>query len=56
MAYILQKNFAPVEEIGGLVEVTCIEGQIPADFPEGVYLRNGVYICYIFLQFYATLV
>ncbi|KAK3212978.1 hypothetical protein Dsin_017684 [Dipteronia sinensis] len=36
-----QKNFAPVEEIGGLVEVTCIEGQIPADFPEGVYLRNG---------------
>ncbi|KAH7574260.1 hypothetical protein JRO89_XS03G0272600 [Xanthoceras sorbifolium] len=41
---ILQKNFAPVEEIGGLVEVACIEGQIPADFPEGVYFRNGVYV------------
>ncbi|KAL5783303.1 hypothetical protein ACOSP7_008332 [Xanthoceras sorbifolium] len=40
-AFVDLKNFAPVEEIGGLVEVACIEGQIPADFPEGVYFRNG---------------
>ncbi|OAY54225.1 carotenoid 9,10(9',10')-cleavage dioxygenase 1 [Manihot esculenta] len=36
-----QSNFAPVEEIGEAVEVTWIEGKIPTDFPEGVYVRNG---------------
>lgn len=39
---ILQSNFAPVEEIGETVEVTWIEGKIPTDFPEGVYVRNGM--------------
>lgn len=38
----LQKNFAPVEEIGSLVEINCTEGEIPPDFAEGVYIRNGI--------------
>ncbi|PHT35222.1 hypothetical protein CQW23_27022, partial [Capsicum baccatum] len=36
-----QSNFAPVEEIGEAVRVTEIQGKIPHDFPEGVYIRNG---------------
>ncbi|KAL0311969.1 UNVERIFIED_CONTAM: Carotenoid 9,10(9',10')-cleavage dioxygenase 1 [Sesamum radiatum] len=38
-----QSNFAPVEEIGEAVQVTAgsIDGRIPDDFPEGVYVRNG---------------
>ncbi|CAA2994050.1 carotenoid 9,10(9',10')-cleavage dioxygenase 1-like [Olea europaea var. sylvestris] len=36
-----QSNFAPVEELGEAVRVTCIEGSIPDEFPEGVYIRNG---------------
>ncbi|XP_055834723.1 carotenoid 9,10(9',10')-cleavage dioxygenase 1-like [Solanum dulcamara] len=36
-----QSNFAPVEEIGEAVRVTIIQGKIPNDFPEGVYVRNG---------------
>ncbi|KAK7282983.1 hypothetical protein RIF29_12148 [Crotalaria pallida] len=36
-----QRNFAPVEEIGEAVPVTNIQGQIPQDFPQGVYIRNG---------------
>ncbi|KAL3746757.1 hypothetical protein ACJRO7_015659 [Eucalyptus globulus] len=36
-----QKNFAPVQEIGEAVEVACLEGEIPAGFPEGVFVRNG---------------
>ncbi|XP_069147852.1 9-cis-epoxycarotenoid dioxygenase NCED1, chloroplastic-like [Solanum lycopersicum] len=36
-----QSNFAPVEEIGEAVRVTTIQGKIPNDFPEGVYIRNG---------------
>ncbi|KAK7311776.1 hypothetical protein RJT34_10124 [Clitoria ternatea] len=36
-----QSNFAPVEEIGEAVSITNIEGQIPYNFPEGVYIRNG---------------
>ncbi|XP_077252487.1 carotenoid 9,10(9',10')-cleavage dioxygenase 1-like [Tasmannia lanceolata] len=36
-----QINFGPVEEIGEAVKVNCIEGEIPIDFPEGVYIRNG---------------
>ncbi|XAR70858.1 9-cis-epoxycarotenoid dioxygenase [Bertholletia excelsa] len=35
-----QQNFVPVEEVGK-VEVYCSEGTIPADFTEGVYIRNG---------------
>ncbi|KAC9164488.1 hypothetical protein E3N88_46279 [Mikania micrantha] len=36
-----QKNFYPVEEIGEQVKVDCSHGEIPEDFPEGVYIRNG---------------
>ncbi|CAI9784894.1 unnamed protein product [Fraxinus pennsylvanica] len=36
-----QSNFAPVEELGEAIRVTSIEGRIPDDFPEGVYIRNG---------------
>ncbi|KAJ9702305.1 hypothetical protein PVL29_004176 [Vitis rotundifolia] len=36
-----QKIFAPVEEIGEAVEVICNEGNVPADFPQGIYIRNG---------------
>ncbi|XP_059639103.1 carotenoid 9,10(9',10')-cleavage dioxygenase 1-like, partial [Cornus florida] len=36
-----QSNLAPVEEVGEAVHVTNIEGRIPDDFPEGVYIRNG---------------
>ncbi|XP_051151592.1 carotenoid 9,10(9',10')-cleavage dioxygenase-like [Andrographis paniculata] len=36
-----QSNFAPVEETGEPVEVIAVEGEIPADFTEGVYIRNG---------------
>ncbi|KAI3698407.1 hypothetical protein L2E82_41928 [Cichorium intybus] len=35
------KNFAPVEEIGELVKVDHCQGEIPEDFPEGIYIRNG---------------
>lgn len=38
----LQKNFLPVEEIEELVEITCTSGEIPADFAEGVFVRNGI--------------
>ncbi|GKV44875.1 hypothetical protein SLEP1_g52016 [Rubroshorea leprosula] len=34
-------NFAPVDELEEAVVVTNIEGEIPNDFPEGVYIRNG---------------
>ncbi|KAM3201744.1 hypothetical protein P3L10_029368 [Capsicum annuum] len=36
-----KSNFASVEEIGEAITVTEIEGKIPDDFPEGVYIRNG---------------
>ncbi|PSR91264.1 Carotenoid 9,10(9',10')-cleavage dioxygenase [Actinidia chinensis var. chinensis] len=36
-----QSNFAPVEERRSEIHVTGIEGMIPDDFPQGVYLRNG---------------
>ncbi|KAL9167979.1 hypothetical protein ABFS82_05G131600 [Erythranthe guttata] len=36
-----QRNFAPVDEIEEAVRVTAIEGEIPDEFPEGVFLRNG---------------
>nr|GMD08037.1 carotenoid 9,10(9',10')-cleavage dioxygenase 1-like isoform X1 [Ipomoea batatas] len=34
-------NFAPVEERKKAITVNNIQGIIPHDFPEGVYLRNG---------------
>ncbi|XAR70857.1 9-cis-epoxycarotenoid dioxygenase, partial [Bertholletia excelsa] len=36
-----QRNFAPVEELGQAVQVSGIEGRVPDDFPQGVYIRNG---------------
>ncbi|GMQ10617.1 hypothetical protein CsSME_00053547 [Camellia sinensis var. sinensis] len=36
-----QRNFLPVEEIGHIAQIEGIVGEIPADFPEGVYIRNG---------------
>ncbi|XP_073129568.1 carotenoid 9,10(9',10')-cleavage dioxygenase 1-like isoform X2 [Henckelia pumila] len=36
-----QSNFAPVEETGEAVSLLAIQGSIPDDFPEGVYIRNG---------------
>ncbi|KAJ7958564.1 carotenoid 9,10(9',10')-cleavage dioxygenase 1-like [Quillaja saponaria] len=36
-----QRNFKPVEELDNAAIVSCIEGKIPAEFPEGVYIRNG---------------
>ncbi|KAL4592249.1 hypothetical protein LXL04_005237 [Taraxacum kok-saghyz] len=36
-----QSNFAPVEEMAEAVCVDDIQGTIPNDFPEGVYVRNG---------------
>ncbi|CAK9325498.1 unnamed protein product [Citrullus colocynthis] len=36
-----QSNFAPVEEIGAAVAVTNIQGTLPQEFPQGIYLRNG---------------
>ncbi|GLU01446.1 hypothetical protein SLE2022_187530 [Rubroshorea leprosula] len=36
-----ESNFAPVDELEEAVVVTNIEGEIPNDFPEGVYIRNG---------------
>ncbi|KAL7161404.1 hypothetical protein ACSBR2_041962 [Camellia fascicularis] len=36
-----QRNFLPVEEIGHIVQIEGIVGEIPTDFPEGVYIRNG---------------
>ncbi|KAF9590614.1 hypothetical protein IFM89_035932 [Coptis chinensis] len=36
-----ERNFAPTEETGQATTVVNIEGEIPIDFPMGVYLRNG---------------
>ncbi|KAF2304413.1 hypothetical protein GH714_030825 [Hevea brasiliensis] len=36
-----QSNFAPVDELKEAVVVSSIEGEIPYDFSEGVYVRNG---------------
>lgn len=46
----LQSNFAPVDEIGEAVEIYQIEGAIPEDFPEGVYIRNGDSLFLLFSQ------
>lgn len=45
-----QSNFAQVEELGEAVRVTSIEGSIPDEFPEGVYIRNGMLIATIFAR------
>ncbi|KAM7260115.1 hypothetical protein ACFE04_015856 [Oxalis oulophora] len=37
----LQSNFSPIDELREAIVVTSIEGQIPNDFPEGIYVRNG---------------
>lgn len=37
----MQRNFAPVSELGEAIKVDNIEGKIPDDFPVGVYVRNG---------------
>jgi carotenoid cleavage dioxygenase-like enzyme len=39
----LQSNFAPVDELKEALLITNIEGTIPDNFPEGVYIRNGLY-------------
>ncbi|TYJ29937.1 hypothetical protein E1A91_A06G100700v1 [Gossypium mustelinum] len=36
-----QSNFGPVNEMKEAVQVTNIQGEIPRDFAEGVYIRNG---------------
>ncbi|KAK8509272.1 hypothetical protein V6N11_007674 [Hibiscus sabdariffa] len=36
-----QSNLAPVDELKEAVQVTSMQGEIPYDFPEGVYIRNG---------------
>ncbi|WOK97227.1 hypothetical protein Cni_G05935 [Canna indica] len=38
---VTEGNFAPVNEIGEAVEISAIEGMIPKDFPQGIYLRAG---------------
>ncbi|KAK7282984.1 hypothetical protein RIF29_12149 [Crotalaria pallida] len=38
-----QSNLTPVEELGEAVPIiNNIQGEIPQDFPEGVYIRNGL--------------
>ena len=37
----LQGNFQPINEIGEAVLLKDVQGNVPADFPEGVYIRNG---------------
>ncbi|KAL6655771.1 hypothetical protein ACP70R_006597 [Stipagrostis hirtigluma subsp. patula] len=39
--HLSESNFAPVDEIREAIEIHQIEGAIPDDFPEGVYIRNG---------------
>ncbi|XP_076886395.1 carotenoid 9,10(9',10')-cleavage dioxygenase 1-like [Bidens hawaiensis] len=36
-----QSNFGPVEEVGEAIYISDVQGTIPSDFPEGVYIRNG---------------
>lgn len=39
-----QSNLAPVEEMGAAVAVTTVEGTIPQEFSEGIYIRNGEFL------------
>ncbi|RCV20525.1 hypothetical protein SETIT_4G062800v2 [Setaria italica] len=34
-------NFRPIDEIGEAVLLNDLSGEVPEDFPEGVYIRNG---------------
>lgn len=36
-----------MEELGEGVAITNIEGDIPDQFPEGVFIRNGPYVLYM---------
>ncbi|KAM4074566.1 hypothetical protein ACB094_10G102800 [Castanea mollissima] len=36
-----QSNFAPVDELKEALLIINIEGKIPDNFPEGIYIRNG---------------
>ncbi|KAK7850270.1 carotenoid 9, partial [Quercus suber] len=36
----LRSNFAPVDELKEALQIINIEGKIPDNFPEGVYIRN----------------
>ncbi|RLM55043.1 hypothetical protein C2845_PM10G03550, partial [Panicum miliaceum] len=36
-----QGNFRPVDEIGEAVLLDDLSAEVPEDFPEGVYIRNG---------------
>lgn len=38
-----QTNSAPVDELREAAVVTNIYGEIPSDFPDGVYIRNGLF-------------
>lgn len=38
---LLQGNFQPVDEIGEVILLNDLSGEVPEDFPEGVYIRNG---------------
>ncbi|TVU12426.1 hypothetical protein EJB05_46070, partial [Eragrostis curvula] len=37
----IKGNFRPVSEIGEAVLLKDLDGEVPQDFPEGVYIRNG---------------
>uniref|UniRef100_J3MBI8 Uncharacterized protein n=1 Tax=Oryza brachyantha TaxID=4533 RepID=J3MBI8_ORYBR len=39
--FLNEGNFGPVDEIGDEVLIDSLDGEVPADFPEGVYIRNG---------------
>ncbi|XP_052157761.1 carotenoid 9,10(9',10')-cleavage dioxygenase 1-like [Oryza glaberrima] len=39
--YLNEGNFGPVNEIGDEVFIDNLNGEVPKDFPEGVYIRNG---------------
>lgn len=42
--YYLQRNFRPVNEIGGTILLNDVEGNVPEDFPTGAYIRNGEFL------------
>ncbi|KAJ1258158.1 hypothetical protein BS78_10G053000 [Paspalum vaginatum] len=39
--FLNEGNFRPVNEIGEAILLNNIDGEVPEDFPEGVYIRNG---------------
>ncbi|KAM4086460.1 hypothetical protein ACJW30_10G103000 [Castanea mollissima] len=40
-AFVDSSNFAPVDELKEALLIINIEGKIPDNFPEGIYIRNG---------------